>query len=865
MMRNTGSTSALLFGKFFLSTLLILCMLLPIAPVFGFDTKAEAVYDCPTASEVTARIEAYMNQCRGKYWNAGLSYEEVKALADQGNYLGATTEFPCDTSRHPKGYHDEEGCQSNRFKGLEYNARQCAGFAVYLEYVVFGSLNRSEWNKRETVGSGYQFNVGDLVRYKNSGNLHSVVIARVSADGETVTVAEGNWGGHCRINYGRTMDRSDLIRRLNESGCVWESPAISESYTLDVNGLGDNTLSNDLEGYATFDVYVYGELVADDVTDYYNEHIRKRGSYEIKDIKPGGWKEFLGYSDQRDHSDFVSGGHAGIITDNTECVLAVNSIDPEAYLKRCSPSASMDFNGHNYYLYTEPVTWYAAKIISNYLGGHMYYEGHLATITSEEENRAVLGLIGPDTDAWIGATDKNQEGTFAWDNLDTFDYANWNTGQPDNWSGSNESSENYVHIVAGTNGEWNDTEGCAKFAFVCEVDDFAYHLDYSTGTLTYNSGGDMPDYYAQDGTDLRPWKNDLSSIRHLVIADAVTSISNKAFKDCNMLESVSFGRGLKSIGDRAFSGCSSLEGISIPDGVESIGDNAFASCTSLTSLTIPGSVTSMGEEAFGRCTGLTSVTILEGVTSLWDGMFYYCTNLKSVTIPASVTSIGGLDWFNWNAFVYCSSLTDINVDEHNSVYCSIEGVLFDKSASTLLLYPDGRAGYYCIPASVTNIGEYAFSDCSHLTGVTIPASVTSIGYRAFIHCNDLTSVRLSDSVTSIGDLAFISDNKLTDVYYSGTEGQWASIAMGNNNDNLVYATIHYNWQAGGTLVLPGELRVIESEAFTNLPGVDTVRVPASVTDIADDSFDPSITIKAPAGSYAIAWARNHGVAYQLEY
>ena len=49
-----------------------------------------------------------------------------------------------------------------------------------------------------------------------------------------------------------------------------------------------------------------------------------------------------------------------------------------------------------------------------------------------------------------------------------------------------------------------------------------------------------------------------------------------------------------------------------------------------------------------------------------------------------------------------------------------------------------------IPASVTRIGEGAFSDCYNLTSITIPASVTSIGAYAFQYCSRLTSITFED-------------------------------------------------------------------------------------------------------------------------
>ena len=64
------------------------------------------------------------------------------------------------------------------------------------------------------------------------------------------------------------------------------------------------------------------------------------------------------------------------------------------------------------------------------------------------------------------------------------------------------------------------------------------------------------------------------------------------------------------------------------------------------------------------------------------------------------------------------------------------------------------AGHITIPATVTNIGDYAFSGCSRVTSITIPTSVTTIGDYAFASCLGLTSIEIPNSVTSIGNGAF---------------------------------------------------------------------------------------------------------------
>src|SRR5437762_2403510 len=125
----------------------------------------------------------------------------------------------------------------------------------------------------------------------------------------------------------------------------------------------------------------------------------------------------------------------------------------------------------------------------------------------------------------------------------------------------------------------------------------------------------------------------------------------------------------------------SINGLS----VVSIGYSAFAH-SSLTSVTIPNSVTSIGNSAFATCRSLTNVTIPASVTSIGYEAFYGCTGLTNVTIPNSVTSIGTA------AFSSCTSLTAINVETNNPAYSSGAGVLFDKSQTTIIQYPGGKAG-----------------------------------------------------------------------------------------------------------------------------------------------------------------------------
>jgi len=284
----------------------------------------------------------------------------------------------------------------------------------------------------------------------------------------------------------------------------------------------------------------------------------------------------------------------------------------------------------------------------------------------------------------------------------------------------------------------------------------------------------------------------------------MTQIEALAFDSCARLTSMEIPTGVTSIGECAFLGCSGLTKVTIPEGVTSIGYSAFSGCDSLTSMEIPQSVTEIGgfafsmeETAFSFCKRLRSIqvdsknanyTSIDGVLFSKDGtrLLQYPKGKTNATytIPASVASIDRL------AFYGCGNLRDILVDDKNTSYTSVDGILFSKDGTQLLRYPVAKAdATYVIPEGVVSIGESAFCGCKNLTKVTMSESVTSIGDLAFHNCVNLSSVMIPASVASIGTGLFEGCDKLKDVYYSGSESEWEPMAPAVSDDSV---TIHYD-------------------------------------------------------------------------
>ncbi len=232
---------------------------------------------------------------------------------------------------------------------------------------------------------------------------------------------------------------------------------------------------------------------------------------------------------------------------------------------------------------------------------------------------------------------------------------------------------------------------------------------------------------------------------------------------------------LKEIGKYAFSGWS-IKSLTFPESLETVGERAFQNCGVLKAITFQGSSRTpvrIGKEAFFKCASLTQVD-LSGVAEIEAGAFERCETLAEVTLPDSLTGLGHYVFGDTavKKLTVPSALTKvIREDNYSHGYLlsqSLEEVTFAEGTKKILpyiLYGCKSLKSVRLPDSVTEIGEYAFVDCTN-AGIHMPASLQKIGSRAFSGCAGLTHVSFSKNLEEIEQNAFENCTGLETVLFS---------------------------------------------------------------------------------------------------
>jgi len=504
--------------------------------------------------------------------------------------------------------------------------------------------------------------------------------------------------------------------------------------------------------------------------------------------------------------------------------------------------SSAKYNGSQYLLFDGDgctgvgIQWTEAATYCQSIGGH------LATITSAEENAVIAEMVAAyGSNCWLGANDVVDEGVYVWESGEAFSYTNWTDGEPNNANGH----QNYLKMY--TSGFWDDAEvgrDAETSIFICEMpvedsvsgtcgDSLTWTL--KDGTLTISGSGSMNDFE----TDTQPWNDYENEITAVVIEGAATTIGRYAFYECENLKEIEISESVTTINGGAFAYCTSLTEVDVPDTVITMEASVFAGCSNLTNVQLSESLTSIGANAFRDCTSLTEITIPKNVTALGTSAFMNCYALEKAVI------LGNIEAVNPYLFSQCKKLSSVTLP--NSVSRIYDNAFLNCRNLAEIM----------IPVNVTVLGEHAFDCCTSLKSITIPSSVSTIGIYAFWYCTSLSEIYFEGSAPEIGEYAL--EYVTATAYYPAADTSWTEETKQGYGGTITWSAygeveevpvasgycgsnVTWSLNADGALTIAGSGSMknygykSEMPWYSYIPQITSVVIENGVTSIGDYAF-----------------------------
>lgn len=115
---------------------------------------------------------------------------------------------------------------------------------------------------------------------------------------------------------------------------------------------------------------------------------------------------------------------------------------------------------------------------------------------------------------------------------------------------------------------------------------------------------------------------------------------------------------------------------------------------------------------------------------------FYGTKIQYIYLPKNIGTL-----YKANSFDSLQTLMQIDVDEENNNYCSIDGVLFSRNMSFLIHFPASKnQSFYTIPNTVTQVLYGGFCYLKYLKYLVVPESVKSFQTACFSNCEVLSNI-----------------------------------------------------------------------------------------------------------------------------
>lgn len=163
----------------------------------------------------------------------------------------------------------------------------------------------------------------------------------------------------------------------------------------------------------------------------------------------------------------------------------------------------------------------------------------------------------------------------------------------------------------------------------------------------------------------------------------------------------------------------------IPEDTDEIMEYAFSGCKYIQEISFrPINECRIEKDTFVNCNALENLELGGDIIYVSGSAIRYsgAAEIKKILIGRNIA-----EWSYISDLGEFEKLEQIQVEQGNPSYSSVEGVLFDQTGKTLILYPSGKtADTYVVPETVETIDTYSFSGNHHLVSIEIPETVTTI-------------------------------------------------------------------------------------------------------------------------------------------
>ncbi len=459
---------------------------------------------------------------------------------------------------------------------------------------------------------------------------------------------------------------------------------------------------------------------------------------------------------------------------------------------------------------------------------------------------------------------------------------------------------------------------------------FTYEYD-QPGVLTVSGTGLLK---GDSDATMIPWTD--MAVKEVVLDDGITGLGDNVFAGCTGITSINIPYSCNSIAQNTFE-----EELTVCPVVNSqfgfeYATDKWGRCTGRYNndiafeynggvLTISGKgpmVESLAAKHViwnGNADAITHVVVKTGITELGSNLFVGCDNLRNVFFPealvelqadtfidcpkavisvvkgssaAAYVRLYGLDYRYLLGSGSCGTELEWYMNDDGCLYILGDGAMKNYTNTSLapwLVY--GKLTDVEFVGHITQLGSYAFYNCTGLEEVVVPDSVKIIDGSAFNGCKALVSVTIPESVTEIGNFAFAScaslesiklPSQLTQISYAAFYG-CTNLKQINLHENIqrIYTSAFYNCSSLTKITLPAGLTHIDAAAFAecealvidSLPqglvglganaflGCDRItcmEIPAGVTSVGTDAFEKDVTLTYTVGTAGETYALTAG-------